>query len=234
VFPYTHLVWAHRLQDKLGVQNLAEFNLGAILPDVRYVDDLPWKQTHPPLDEFWERALAADKADRDFALGYLLHLAMDQWELDIMRRARQRYPLGRLIPRRLFKLIMEAASLEQYPLPQIPLSDRVPELALSLGIPEETIHLLRSMADGVLAEPGLEQAVVFVQGTQLAKNPTIRWLMWAAIAILKTPLRHLLLRPATRVLKRMEAEVEQNFLDEVYAFVKGQGEEHQEDTGHVS
>jgi hypothetical protein len=221
MFPYSHLVWANRLWEPLGIEDLATFNLGAILPDVRYVDNLTWEQTHPPQEEFW--ALAQEDGvvpERDFALGYLLHLGMDQWEPWFLREARQRYPLGRIFPRKIFKLLLEAASLQAYPLQDIALSQEIPALALRLDIPTETIQKLRDAADRILLNPSLDEAIAFVQDTELSQKPIIRMLMWTALAIMRTPLRHLLLRPAVRVLREMEPELEVRFLDEMRPFLE--------------
>lgn len=217
MFPYSHLVLASRLQTRFPIRDVTEFNLGAVVADVRYVDGSRWEQTHLTLPEF--AALPIRPEDEDFAWGYRLHLAMDWEEPWFIPAARRSHILGRLLPRKLFKLLLEGATLEAYPLQDIPLSKRIPDLAVQMGIAPESIRKLRGLADHILAHPTLEEAFVFVRETDLAQVGMIRWLMVAARVLLQSPLRHLLLRPAKRIIRQLEPELEQRVLARLQPFL---------------
>ncbi|MBN1485464.1 MAG: zinc dependent phospholipase C family protein [Chloroflexia bacterium] len=231
MYAYSHLVWADKLRDRLGVHYPDEFNLGAVIPDLRYADALPWAQTHfadPQKqihpERFWSMALqdgaSTDLRDHDFALGYLLHLAMDRSWTWLVEQARSRHPLGRVLPPRALKIAIEAAATELYPLKDIPLSRRVPSLALQIGISGETIRHLRSFADEGLSNPSAEAAYDYVRQAGLANKRSIRLLMRLATVVARSPLRLPLVGPAKRILRELEPELERRFLEELRPFTK--------------
>lgn len=231
MYPYSHFLWAHRMRGHLGVEYPGEFNLGAVVADLRYVDGHPWEWTHFAdsgknihLDKFWALAqggngATADRRDYDFALGYLLHLAMDDVWPWMVQEVRQRHPLGRLLPPRILKLSLEVATIEAFPLSDIRLTHRVPPLAVELGISPETIRLLREYADEGLSNPDIEKAYAFVQNTNLNRLPAIRILMFFGKIILHTPLRLPLTLPMRRILRELEPEIEYRILGNLQPFV---------------
>lgn len=207
MFPMTHLYMAERFQDWLQVTAPADYNLGAVLPDVRYVVDLSWEQTHPAPETFWHlaQALPPEAGDADFAKGMLLHLVMDVYEPWYIATARQYFlpPLGRVVPRRVLKLLLEAAALELYPRANIPMTRRVPPVIARLGIPAAAVQRLRAAADPLLQQPSVTAAFEFVRTTSMAAIPAIRLLMSMAHLFLQTPLRALVIKPATTAMRQV-------------------------------
>jgi hypothetical protein len=233
MYAYSHLYWADRLWQRLGAQDPAEFNLGAVMADLRYADNLPWKQTHFAdqnkaihLRQFWDLASAYGALDpgpdQDYARGYLLHLAMDRsWDW-LVEQIRERFWLGRWLQRihpRILKIAIEAAVVELHPMKNIPLSRRVPELALRVGITEASIIRLRSSADKGLTNPSAEAAYEFVKLVGLAEKPLIRVLMRIATVVARTPLRYPFVLPICPILEELEPELEQRFLTELSPFI---------------
>ncbi|MBN1483577.1 MAG: zinc dependent phospholipase C family protein [Chloroflexia bacterium] len=212
------------MKARLAIDHEDEFNLGAVIPDMRYFDGTPWNQTHVPIEEFWtiaqqEMVRYADPCDRDFALGYLLHLAMDKSWHWLVEQVRGEHPLGRVLPPRVLKLSIEVAMVDLHPLKDIAFSRRVPPLAERFGIRPESLLPIRKFADDGLSDPNIIKTYRFMIQTGVVSNPAIKGLMLLGAVVLFTPLRIPLVAPIRRTLRRVDRELERRILAELRPFI---------------
>lgn len=77
---FTHIHAALQLEEQLGVDDSADYYLGAAFPDIRWLVGIPREHTHIPREELFDR-FGGSSSD-SFIKGYDVHLALDEITVD--------------------------------------------------------------------------------------------------------------------------------------------------------
>jgi hypothetical protein len=170
---YTHLVIAKELQPHLLPQDQADYYLGSIIPDVRYLSGARRQQTHLNAAQLLAYKQRFPHLE-SFLLGYLVHCETDL--LDLSRSLFQSTPvrvLGTLRQLQLAGLLIESHFLEHTRI-HPPLASGSNEMLAALGI--DPAHVIR-FAEGVrrfLSAPSIAAELEALQTARIVTKPPAR------------------------------------------------------------
>lgn len=185
---YSHLVTASRVEARLHPGNLEAYYLGAIIPDIRYYCGLPRRQTHLPLERI-AGFVAAYPHLESFALGYMVHCALDRLDLN---KFLYRFPLHAIrkrLPSQFAPVLLEYYYLETSAVSQR-ISEAGNEMLDDLGIGREDAAAFARQLNRFLAAPSFEVGLQVGQDLGLLHNPGIE----SYLRVAQTIHRHWALR----------------------------------------
>ncbi|MEM7030330.1 MAG: hypothetical protein AAF629_12240 [Chloroflexota bacterium] len=164
MFSYTHLVVANRLLSRFSVENEAEYYLGALIPDIRYLSDVPRDQTHfraKDLLPYFERYPEL----QSFMTGYFVHCLIDDLEYGLNIGLLKRFPLAPF--RRFLRTRYASIILELYCVESIDVSCRLAETSndflRQLAIPDHDVVLFAQQLNDFLKCPDFDRQLALAQ-----------------------------------------------------------------------
>ena len=170
--PYSHLIAANTLEAYLHPQNLEEYYLGAVIPDVRYYSNLPREQTHIEPEEIVGFAARYPEL-KSFVLGYLAHYEAD--EINTADYVMQRFPFSLLkerLPKQVPPVLVECYYIEKRK-PSIKVSESSNAMLDSLEIAAEDVVAFARSVNAFLANPTLEFGLTTIRKLGLLSNPGV-------------------------------------------------------------
>jgi hypothetical protein len=191
--PYSHLVVACQVEDLLRPTDRADYLLGAVIPDVRYLLRWPRLRTHVPLQRAASCAAQHPRL-RSFVLGYMLHCAVDELDLPelVLRRLPLRLLRGRR-PRHLAPVLLDYYYMERARACG-PVADASNSFLAELGIEEDDVRTFARQLNHFLAARSFDAGLELAQGLGLLGHPRLAQRLDAARRLERYPvLRRLLL-----------------------------------------
>jgi hypothetical protein len=218
--PYSHLIAANTVETYLQPQDLEEYYLGAVIPDVRYYSNLPREQTHIGPGKI--ASFAAHHPELlSFILGYLVHYEADK--IDTTDYVMQRFPFSLLkerLPRQVPPVLMECYYIEKRT-PAIKVSEASNPMLDSLGVAAEDVAAFARSVNAFLANPTLEFGLTTIRELGLLSNPGVEKYVKVARTIQRSKvLRSLLFAgiDAAEIDRQLTSRV---LSSEAVAFLKG-------------
>jgi hypothetical protein len=170
---YTHIVLAGELEYHLKPDNPAEYYLGAVIPDVRYLTGITRQQTHLNAAQIMTY-LQRYPHLKSFLMGYLVHCEIDL--LDLTRVLFERTPLRLL--RKLRQIQLAGILIESHYLEQVQfnpsLAQEGNEMLDEIGIDSASVHQFAAGTAQFLQDPSFQTELAALQSARILENPRAR------------------------------------------------------------
>jgi hypothetical protein len=166
---YTHLVLAHSLQPHLQPSDPPAYNLGSIIPDVRYLAGARRRQTHLTALQLLAYGQRFPHL-ASFLLGYQVHCEIDL--LDLTRLLFEHTPFRLLRPLRqlqLSALLIEEHFLENTRINPV-ISAESNEMLSELGIEAQHVHQFAEGTRRFLEQPSLQAELTALQDANVLQD----------------------------------------------------------------
>jgi hypothetical protein len=89
--PYSHVTLAVKLEPHLHPENIMEYYWGSIIPDIRYLAQIPREQTHFGQERLMQLIVRYPHL-KSFLLGYRVHCILDQ--VDVFQIVSKAFPFN--------------------------------------------------------------------------------------------------------------------------------------------
>lgn len=169
----THLYLAKAVEAQYNIENLDEYYLGTILPDIRYFTGVPRSATHLSIKKI--NLLMAGKKLKDVSRGIKVHLAIDEMahEGAVYREAKQNFPiiLQKIINTQLLNIIFDLYALQHFKTqPKITLSSQYFDEFASLSIAQTQLLDYTSKINSILEGLEISQVEKVILSTNRLKQ----------------------------------------------------------------
>lgn len=176
---YSHLAVASKLEAYLLPQQMDEYYLGCIFPDIRYVLSLPRQHTH-----FSMKKLSSynNPSLRDFIAGFRTHIAADKVSLtNYILTSPLKKILKLVLPSAALPVILEIYYLNKYHLhPTLSCSEN--EITKALDISNKQLGDFADFVNSFLQEPSIENGIGLLGSISTTRNKVIqRYIRWAKL-----------------------------------------------------
>lgn len=211
----THLYFAKKLKAQMGIENVEIYLLGTTIPDIRYIIDRTWQQTHRNPKQLVD--YVKSPKDADFLKGYKVHMQLDSYpsQFGLYKEAKKRFPklVRPVIYQKIVNILFEIYYLENHfkQSDQLIIGKHNSELTNLLGLTAENVSYFTESLNQILKELTVEsiEEIIF-KNDSLRKSWKLKVYRYAGKLILKNrKIKNYLL---TR-LSPLIANFEKNFLN---------------------
>ena len=172
---YAHIVLAHKLVSHMQPENIKDYYLGAIIPDVRYIASIKRKQTHIPLEQIVAFHTQYPELD-SFIKGYMVHCMIDM--LDLPQYAWQKFPLSvfkKRLPNAFAPVLIEFYYLENANI-SVELTTTSNKMLHDLNINPNDVSTMATQLNTFLAAPSFASGLTVIRNFGLFGSGVERYL----------------------------------------------------------